>query len=184
MKKNTHYTPKIEELHIGFEFQYHKKNDNKGWIDAVWGKEPYTNTKYLEETLKHQQAYELRVKHLDSEDIESQDFVIQHSMWDRESLKRTVIKYVPHPKFGSGFRFEKVINETLVWIVMWNSETGYIDIAKAHNERKRRLMWSEPKDKKEKTPTTYFMEFDELFKGIIKNKSEFKRILKQVGIVK
>lgn len=172
----THYVPAIEEFHVGFEFEFLEKGNYKPMEFICNGQFGFDD---VEDLVKVS-----RVKYLDIKDIESQDFVIQQSTWDRKSLKRTVIKYVPHPKFDSGAQFEKVINETLVWQIFWNAETGDMIIVKAHNDKNRRLVWSESVDKKEKTPPQHFMEFDERFKGIIKNKSEYKRILKQVGIVK
>ena len=172
MSDNKYYTPSVYEFHVGFTYEV---RIGKEWEERCLGTIPQ---------LAELDDFEKRVKYLDAEDIKGQDFIIQHSSWDRESLKRTVIKYVPHPEFDSGAQFEKVINDTFVWQIFWNAETGDMIIVKAHNERKRRLVWSEPKDKKEKTPPKYFMEFDERFKGIIKNKSEFKRILRQTGIVK
>ena len=187
-----HYIPDISEFGMGFEYQIWNdtyEGDKNGerlipgttWINRTIGMGVWDLKGQVKRLLDKGHVC---AKYLDAKDIESQDFVIQQSTWDRESLKRTVIKYVPHPKFDSGAQFEKVINETLVWQIFWNAETGDMIIVKAHNERKRRLMWSEPKDKKEKPPTTYFMEFDERFKGVIKNKSEFKRILQQTGVVK
>lgn len=177
-----YYTPDMEEFHSGFEFEYFYQDE---WHKHNLDGNPIVHhelDEFKDDLMKLAHAI-CRVKRLDKEDIESQSFVIQHSMWDRESLKRTMIKYVPHPKFDSGAQFEKVINETLVWQIFWNAETGHMIIVKAHNERKRRLTWSQPVDIEEKNPDEYFMEFDEVFKGRIRNISEFKRILRQTGVI-
>ena len=182
MKRNIHYTPEVEEFHPGFEFEYFYQDE---WHKHNLDGNPIVHhelDEFKDDLMKIAHAI-CRVKRLDEDDIESFDFTMQSSTWDRKSLERMVIKYVPHPKFESGCQFEKVINETLVWQVFWNRETGRVVIVKAHNERKRRLTWSEPKDAKDKTPDQYFMEFDEVFKGLVLNKSEFGRILRQTGVI-
>ena len=179
MRNNKYYTPEIEEFHSGFEYEYLWDHE---WLKTSYSFDDLDEHLDIDDFISNPKNF--RVKSLNDKDIESQDFVIQQSTWDRESLKRTVIKYVPHPKFDSGAQFEKVINETLVWQIFWNAAAGDMIIVKAHNDKNRRLVWSESVDKKEKTPPQHFMEFDERFKGVIKNKSEFKRILRQTGIVK
>ncbi len=85
MKNNLYYTPTLENLHYGFEFEYKSKDDN--WIKVTldtWNNPSKDNhLKYFTEydllrTLNHQDMackYEnltcIRVKYLDQSDIES-----------------------------------------------------------------------------------------------------------------
>ncbi len=67
--KNKYYTPKIEEFHVGFEFEVYEDYDVLP--EKSWHKETYPSDTvsqfYLNEGL-------LRVKSLDQEDIESLGF--------------------------------------------------------------------------------------------------------------
>lgn len=85
MENNLYYTPTLEDLHYGFEFEYKSKDDN--WIKVTldtWNRPSKENhldyfTEYdLLRSLNHQDMackYEdltcIRVKYLDREDIES-----------------------------------------------------------------------------------------------------------------
>ncbi len=62
---STYYTPKIEEFHVGFQYEW--LGINKEWIKSDSPTE-ITLDGYEE------QAYGLRVKHLDREDIEGEGF--------------------------------------------------------------------------------------------------------------
>ena len=67
MEENKHYTPEIEEFHVGFEFERASVDCN--WIINEWNKEVVnTNTclKIIEKHIGFQ-----RVKYLDKEDVEN-----------------------------------------------------------------------------------------------------------------
>ena len=61
------YTPSIEEVHHGFEYEFH-------YVVEGWKKETFGNIDfdYLENNIKEQL---IRVKHLDKDDIESLGFI-------------------------------------------------------------------------------------------------------------
>lgn len=86
MKSSKYYTPQIEEFHVGFEFEF-------SGLDNNWNKQPFTSQKVLREESEYFGLYTLswvkkifnnkdmpienymRVKYLDSVDIESFEFI-------------------------------------------------------------------------------------------------------------
>ena len=88
VKKETHYTPTIEEFHVGFEFEY--KSDRHGIYDNTNGefkKEAFTGSgnevdglevHFIQNNLT---SGNIRVKHLDQEDIESLGWESTGSAW-------------------------------------------------------------------------------------------------------
>ena len=62
---SNYYTPKIEECHIGFEYEW--KNDKGEWIKE-------SSPESISEDRYEEQTYGLRVRYLDQEDIESFGF--------------------------------------------------------------------------------------------------------------
>lgn len=65
---NKYYTPTLEEFHIGFQYEW--LNEQGEWIKED------TPTEISEDGY-NEQAYGLRVKYLDKEDIESFGFTVQ-----------------------------------------------------------------------------------------------------------
>lgn len=76
-----YYTPDIEEFHIGFEFEYNKPKfeDDNNWIPEVFTLESASND-LLCSYEEGKQEYNLRVKYLDREDIESLGFKTIYSV--------------------------------------------------------------------------------------------------------
>lgn len=70
-----YYTPQIEEFHIGFEFEYmgDRGEDNSRWHKDIIDDKFWT-FKSLWDRLNNYTIPMLRVKYLDSEDIESLGF--------------------------------------------------------------------------------------------------------------
>lgn len=71
--ENKYYQPEIEEFYIGFEYEF---TDNV--IESEWQKAIIKDGTQIDDiTRKHKgaNAYSLRVKHLDREDIESEGWV-------------------------------------------------------------------------------------------------------------
>lgn len=70
---NKYYTPKIEEFHVGFEYEYQDMLPHGGSVD--WFKGIFKTDDSLELIFKSNDWYDLpRVKYLDREDIESLGF--------------------------------------------------------------------------------------------------------------
>lgn len=64
--KPKYYTPSIEEFYVGFEYEFSWKDDNN-WIKAA-----IEDGSQIDDI--HEGSYDLRVKHLDREDIEGLGF--------------------------------------------------------------------------------------------------------------
>ena len=72
MEDNKYYTPELEEFHVGFEYEIEDLGDDgrtRVWRPQIFEGEE-TRTYFIEELEKG----EMRVKHLDREDIESLGF--------------------------------------------------------------------------------------------------------------
>ena len=72
METNKYYTPSIEEFHVGFELEI-KTHELRPWEKHTWipGDQAKSVSNYLDQ---------IRVKYLDSEDIESLGFM-QNSLY-------------------------------------------------------------------------------------------------------
>lgn len=133
--ENKYYTPEVEELHIGFEYEiaYRNPGFEKGKIfDGA-------NLDWLIEHLKNNKNAEVRVKYLDIEDVESLGWI------KRETL---------------GYSFN---DEFFMLFGMLKSVYGI----------RRYLSIVQGKD-----PKTAVIRFS----GDIKNKSELKHLMQQLGI--
>jgi len=133
--KNKYYQPKIEEFHIGFEYEIFEDFDmlpKKEWMKQVYGDNGHNpeNMDFVSVNCLEK----FRVKYLDREDIESLEW----------SDKKHPYQY----KLGD----------------LQEYELGYYD--SAHS--------------------VIYIEKDgnEIFVGIIKNKSELKKLMKQLRITK
>jgi len=65
MIKEKYYTPIIEEFHVGFEYEVWDVKSDENWIKQILPEKGY---------VKHPHE-EIRVKHLDREDIEGEGYV-------------------------------------------------------------------------------------------------------------
>jgi hypothetical protein len=133
--RNKYYTPKIEEFHIGFEYEWKNPND-VGWTKENSPSE-ITPENYEEQT------HGLRVKYLDKEDILSLNF--KQISDDCYNLDITAFR---------GRQNQEV--RVLV------RESVIIYLAMDLNDKDNIV----------------------LFAGNIKNKSEFRVLLKQLNIIK
>lgn len=146
--QNKYYTPRLEEFHVGFEYEMKSMfgdgtvKTQKQYDDADWGKEVFTIGcfPYVERTMTGKNSQNLppaiRVKHLDREDIESFGFKHKGSLWFQNQ--------------ESGYRAVKIRK--------WKGLE--VDIYR-HDS----------------------IEDVRIFSGKIKNKSELKRLLKQLEIL-
>ena len=151
--ENKYYTPKIEEFHVGFEYEFafNKKNYTKIVYD---GSQVLKSKSYYDDYGCEYDAVEddlkyCRVKYLDKEDIESFGF-----------------KYIDEDTYILPMLFKPIIfSPGKVWgdiIMHYHPEDNYTSI-------------------------TGFSEGQEeeytLFMGLIKNKSELKKILQMIGVL-
>lgn len=142
---NKYYIPEISEFHVGFECElFHQHSESEDHFDkevydeltSVWW------NRTMDELIRNK---EVRVKCLDSADIEECGFV----------LDETSVKY------GSCLEFKK----TTYIITINKLRDTPVTIARMVNSEY------------ENNGNNYV-----LFKGNIRNKSELKRLMKQLGI--
>lgn len=132
--KNKYYTPKIEEFHVGFEYERKslsfEKKFTKGIIYAKFDNGIWDANIDFELSMLLDGAFEYRVKYLDKEDIESLEL-------------KCIIE-------------NQYIKDDITLLI---DSDYFIQIIKDH-----------------------YNEDAYLFQGTIKNKSELKKLLKQLGI--
>ena len=151
-EESKYYTPEIEEFHVGFEYES-LQDPRLPEKDSSWEQ----NTIDDEWDLKTFIGYycgdhiEVRVKHLDREDIESLGFEdYKHSSCDWYKLEKRVEDNFSSYGYWNCFRLlHSYTDEGIKIIAYEHSFNGDENV---------------------------------LFAGKVKNKSELKRILKQIGI--
>ena len=143
--ENKYYTPSIEEFHVGFEYEIYESNINREYI---WKKQIFEEFTFESEinTYDGEMPFNvgfsekrIRVKYLDSDDIESLGFVDPQYFKDADYFGYTKgnIRLYLLPSHD-GIKVTKIDQFGLKW---------------------------------------------DLFSGDIKNKSELKVLLKQIGIL-
>ena len=159
--ENKYYTPEIEEFHVGFEFEAF---DSSMFQNREWKKVTITNDSLRNIIINHD-PYALeqikdwaRVKYLDREDIES---------------------------LGFEYDGKSCLDET------WEKEESIVDtwsyyVDTTEDKEKYYSLYSQGK-LCYITYTAYQNSVgsteEQIFKGTIKNKSELKRLLKQLNLV-
>lgn len=144
-QENNYYTPVVSEFHVGFEYES-LQDERHPEEDSSWSKEVIGDEWDMRTFIGYycgDHIADLRVKYLNTEDIESLGFECSvGDMYDKRNLKFTNDKC--H--------------------ITKNYQNGKIIIEKNHRDM--------------------FYEHPEIwFTGIIKNKSELKRLLKQLGVL-
>ena len=167
--ENKYYTPTIEEFHVGFEYEYLNRDK---WISTVMeefdeGMTPGTIFCNEDGTLGEEASKVIRVKCLDKEDIESLGFICEEENEDGSFYKYSKDSY----------NNSKIILNHYIWI------TGIDNDFTEHNKIKIYRTGGEPLMLRrnsivEKIP----IDRDMLSLSTIKNKSELKILLKQLGI--
>jgi hypothetical protein len=145
-----YYTPQTEEFYIGFEYEelkiiytdkgwYTEKAEK--WIPKVYDCN-YLDCYYLTQRIKRKLFNSIRVKYLDTSDIE-------------------------------GLGFKKVKEE---WDEYWNNFENETVLIRVHNSGDRTSLYISKKQ------NGHIGSFHTIFDGTIKNKSELKILLKQLGV--
>jgi hypothetical protein len=148
-----YYTPTIEEFHVGFEYEYQDMLPSGGAVD--WVKDTFKANDNLESILESNDWYDLpRVKYLDREDIESFGFT---------DYKKAVCAW---------YKLEGKWEDSFCTYGYW-TKLRLLHCAR-ENESGIKIMAYEHSFSEEETI---------LFQGQIKNKSELKRLLKQLKII-
>jgi len=168
MVETKYYTPSIEEFHVGFEYEYRTNGDD--WIKHAL----FTKADLLEciDDLEENDNI-IRTKHLDREDIESFGFV---------DVSRTKGNYDSTDE-----------REDKVFLLKQNYPS--LKVSDYHNRFVLRIM----KDREIRIQRRGYCKVGEgaypphgcwrycgsshLFQGTIRNRSELKRILTQIGVI-
>jgi hypothetical protein len=150
--ENKYYIPDISEFHVGFEFEY--KHPLRDWENKIFNTNFYLESNYFIKT-------QTRVKYLDKEDIESLGF---KCIIEEDSL------YCIKESYNNS----KLILEYNKWNTYISEESKTIE----HNMIKIYRTDGIPI----KANNKYKNISSDLFIGTIKNKSELKILLKQLGI--
>lgn len=150
---NKYYTPSIEEIHPGLEFELtpfiamHKVNENSIWHKIIWCVNDNTGIGTLQRCCE---TDHIRIKYLDKEDIEELNF--------HENNTEKKIWY------GDGiFQSSRIIGP-LKYLLEYFYDEHHLIIHIHNNE------------------TMSKNELHQIFNGHIKNKSELKVLFQQLNI--
>jgi hypothetical protein len=168
---NKYYTPTVDELYVGFECEFFNNQQDKVWNKEICDEDlvSIAYTIYEHGTIEWEDDITrvFRVKYLDKEDIEELGFVLE---------------YIPNCyteddeiQLGHSLRIDEDTSILLHCIFSKNTlKDGVltpcniiqVGITRQHVYNKNTGNW----------------EITHLFLGEIKNKSELKKLLKQLGI--
>lgn len=158
-----YYTPEIEEINVGFEYEWRERNTNDIWtpskysigfdlFDCGSGEVPAS---YVFNSMNDvENPIEIRVKYLDQQDIEELGFISEYVI-DYDSENCDLIE---------GYRY--VISNTDEFILHKGTNGDKYIIYFEH----------------EYNTFTGNTEIQCIFRGYIKNKSELKKLMKQLNI--
>ena len=153
-----YYQPKIEEFYVGFEFEFQGMDCN--WFLTGWSKETVniSDKDYFGlYTLEHIQ------KVLKGDTPER---YLRVKYLDREDIESLGFEFLTFGDYG-----ELIFTKKVEWAI---NHPTIIKIDVSHNSCKLRIQ----KKLQGGMDDRYYTEFE----GVIKNKSELKRILKQLNI--
>jgi hypothetical protein len=167
MENNKYYVPSIEEFRVGFEYEYLTVKDE--WVKDVFGIEKPADWEQMPFDLINRiyesatEYVELRVKYLDREDIEELGFVLlkeneaaEFELSYEDELFYKKCNITENDKYLDVlFCFRQLIPNEGVHIVIYTKYNGWL---KGYNKSIAS------------------------FNGIIKNKSELKVLMNQLGI--
>lgn len=159
MEKEKYYTPKLEEFHVGFEFEFNGIDNN--WRQLGFSKEKVLNSNefnmytlsWVDKVFKSEDVIKehLRVKYLDLEDIESLGWELICPAKSKNSCSLY--------QWNKAYDYEGSDLE-IKWHISHYSDNKLI----IHNNQ-------------------YYDSEVVIFSGNIKNKSELKFIMNSLGII-
>jgi len=153
MENDKYYTPEIEEFHVGFEYEY------RGFLAGDWENITTEQEDFsiMFDDFEHEMDGKFnelyRVKKLDNEDIESLGWRPEH-----------IIDVFSGDGNELVHGFSKTINETDSYCLIYTNHVLQIYLQHVYNLASGN--WSQQIK----------------FEGTIKNKSELRRLMKQLGI--
>ena len=160
---NKYYTPEIEEFHVGFEYEY---NDGREWIKTgitIWTD---LQTIFI---LEDKCPIPLRVKHLDSQDIEELGWTKFEYVYNKEKGLKAKGSH------GYSHYFKDVVLLDSKQTIVLNLQTGLIEPTVA-------IWWVVDNPTYVNIHNNMEKTSNEIFIGLIKNKSELKKLMKQLNI--
>jgi hypothetical protein len=146
-----YYTPTIEELHVGFEYEI--KTTNGTWVNTK-----ANNLKLIKEIFETFQNKPIRVKHLDREDIES--FGFDFITTKQSKTNDFFMKQIDDPRY---------------------EQSASIGIGVCYVSHQVVIEFEIDTTKETKGP--WYIDSNAVFAGKIKNRTELKRILTQIGVI-
>lgn len=152
-----HYTPTIDEFRVGFEYEQLHLNDHPAWKGepTTWNKEIVTEHDLFEDFQDCMENGLIRVKYLDMEDIESLGWTdFQHSVNDWYKWNKTVECPISFYTYQA-LLLQHDIPSSGIRIIGYEYEHEMKEDKNGVN----------------------------LFRGTIKNKSELKKLMTQLGII-
>lgn len=170
MKEGRYYTPTIDEFHAGFEYEYPSAYDEGGLGEEVYYRAVFQFDKRIEITESF--CANKRVKRVDKEDIESLGFKLNKEHPSLMELgSPEYVDYEFHSKqFGLDYKL-LCVN----WFTYPTASKGSLEEKIVSGEAvEHRLVKIQCKH-------TGSFEFQTVFSGDCKNKSELKKILKMIG---
>lgn len=162
---NKYYTPELEEFHVGFECETKAIDKRPGIIFSDISLYEWRKHKIVEEDFGNHNLCmgvinnivngdnEFRVKYLDKEDIESLGF------------NNNDIRLKDHIKPKT--HLFKILKDNTIYTINW-----YWDMLREERENLIRIFIGD----------LHNYPYTEIFRGEIKNKSELKKLLTQLGI--
>ena len=155
---NKYYTPIIEEFHVGFEYEYNSNTfEEPIWKLSTYDTLDFVSHSYDDCEFDSSELLFTRVKYLDKEDIESLGFEFKKST--NSPSEPTHKHFFDVYMLGNGIKLSH-----------YNWFTGAADTATVERRGVRIEYITDPTDRI-------------MFRGTIKNRSELKTLLKQLGIV-
>jgi hypothetical protein len=161
METNKYYTPEIEEFYIGFEYEHKLHLIDKIPDNIIPGTIELPEGEWLKATFEYPFYHQglinfsnfFRVKYLDQEDIESLGFIKSNS---EILFARSSLTFWDKGNYCLGYC----------------EADKHISIRGRYNHGRRAINWYNTNNTGEGI----------LFDGIIKNKSELIKLMKQIGI--
>lgn len=170
-----YYTPVIEEFHVGFEYEFRGTNDQTGpWQKAVI-KDGAQIDDITRQLIGGRKVYELRVQYLDKEDTKGEGFTYDEQykeFVEKEHHTSVFHKSVNHR--GGEKKLMLLYNNVSHWTLLSVSGGDGAYWAEKVFDRD---------DKGELSiPVITITAVNTVFAGTVKNKSELKKVLAQIGI--
>lgn len=151
-EENKYYTPKIEEFHVGFEFQNYVPDMgsfDEGYVSREFSLDYSVFIKNVYELNRHNGCF--RVKFLDKEDIEGEG-------WGNCQAPTIILHEGNITEYDSIWTFDKYTLHA--WMNSPDAPTRFIRISVKISKKSQII----------------------IFNGVIKNKSELKKIMEMLQV--